>query len=240
MRRYRFPVPLSVLLSCVCAAALFVGQTAAKEPLLLDPAGLKLADMLPSPPAQNSATVKAELQELHQIEQSRTPAQVAAAQADEKQQNIFYLHTVMGDEFTAANLPLTAALSERVEREEPAATNPIKGLYLRPRPYQFDATLHPVCGTTIIPNSYPSGHGTVGYLEALLLLQMVPEKREAILARADDYAHNRLVCGVHYPSDIAASRSLAYAVFGALLETPEFEKDVVAARDETRKKLGLK
>jgi hypothetical protein len=25
-----------------------------------------------------------------------------------------------------------------------------------------------------------------------------PEKRDAILARADDYAYSRLICGVHY------------------------------------------
>jgi acid phosphatase (class A) len=68
---------------------------------------------------------------------------------------------------------------------------------------------------------------------------MVPEKRREILERADDYAHNRLVCGVHYPSDIAASRNAAYAVFGYMLGTPRFQMELAAARAETRKHLGL-
>ena len=41
-----------------------------------------------------------------------------------------------------------------------------------------------------------------GYLEAMILAEIVPEQREAIFfVRADDYAHNRWVCGAHYPSD---------------------------------------
>jgi acid phosphatase (class A) len=45
---------------------------------------------------------------------------------------------------------------------------------------------------------YPSGHALTGYLEALTQIQMAPEKRDDILARADDYGRSRVVCGVHY------------------------------------------
>jgi hypothetical protein len=37
--------------------------------------------------------------------------------------------------------------------------------------------------------------------DGLVLTLIVPEKRDAILARADDDAHNRLICGVHYHQD---------------------------------------
>ena len=36
----------------------------------------------------------------------------------------------------------------------------------------------------------------------MVLAMMLPEKRDAILARADDYAYSRLICGVHYPTDL--------------------------------------
>src|SRR5580693_7049832 len=65
-----------------------------------------LSGILPPPPAQNSDTTKAELALLHQIQQSRTPAQVAAAQYDDQHENMFFLRTVMGKEFTPDNLPL--------------------------------------------------------------------------------------------------------------------------------------
>lgn len=240
MKRNLVPKAAGFLLLCVCLLALLMGRMrAAEDALIFDPAPLDLRSVVPPPPPQDSPSMKAELEQLHRIEESRTPEQVAAAQADEKEQDIFVYRTVLGDKFSAADLPLTAALSAAVHKEEPAAGNPLKLAFHRPRPYQSDRTLHPVCDKTVIPNSYPSGHSISGYLEGLTLAEMVPEKRDQILARADDYANNRLVCGVHYPSDIATGRQVAYAVFGALMATPEFRSQLAAAKTETRKKLGM-
>lgn len=226
----------------VCALVLGAcrSQVSAKGTLLIEPAELHLDDIIAPPPSGDSATAKAELAELHRIEQTRTKAEVAAAQADEKQENMFAFHTVLGDQFNAANLPLTAGLSAEIHDEESTATSALKAEFRRPRPYQLDRTLHPVCGTTSQPNSYPSGHSTTGYLEAFALAEMIPEKRQEILDRATDFAHNRMVCGVHYPSDLAAGRETAYALFGALMATPEFRNQLAAARAEVRDKLGLK
>jgi acid phosphatase (class A) len=198
-----------------------------------------LSGILPPPPAQNSDTTKAELTLLHQIQQSRTPAQVAAAQDDDRHEDMFYLRTVMGKGFAPGNLPLLTALSNRMESEGSAASHALKGEFKRPRPYQFDRTLHPVCETVVQANSYPSGHSIVGYLDAFILIRMVPEKSGEILKRADDYAHNRMVCGVHYPSDLAAGREVAYVLFGYLMAMPGFQNDAAAARAETRKRMGL-
>ena len=119
--------------------------------------------------------------------------------------------------------------------------NPAKAFFQRPRPYHFDETIKPVC--KIVEDrtnyAYPSGQGTAGYLEGLVLTLIVPEKRDAILARADDYAHNRLVCGVHHPSDIVASKQVAYAAIGIIMNNPQFKKELAAARAETRATLGL-
>jgi len=56
------------------------------------------------------------------------------------------------------------------------------------------------------------------------LTQLVPEKRQQILDRAEEYAHNRLICGVHYASDIEAGRRVAYTIFGSLLASPNFQR----------------
>jgi acid phosphatase (class A) len=85
---------------------------------------------------------------------------------------------------------------------------------------------------------YPSGHALTGYLEALALIQIVPEKRDAVLARADDYAHSRVVCGVHYPSDGAASKLTAYSMMGIMMNDLRFKKEL-EARTETRRALGI-
>jgi acid phosphatase (class A) len=203
-----------------------------------DPTVLDLADLIPNPPVVDSSTNGAELAELHRIESARTPDQVAAAKADEDDENLFLYRTVLGPGFNAQALPITAELGVHVKNEQSVAGGALKPVFQRVRPYRSDPTLHPVCALTDAPNSYPSGHALTGYLEGLTLAELVPEKRTEILARADDFAHNRLVCGVHYPSDIEASRRVAYAVFGYMMATPRFQRDLAAARAELHAKLG--
>jgi acid phosphatase (class A) len=216
------------------------GKTSAvRVPYYIDPLPLHLDLIIPPPPARDSAITAAELKELHHIEAARTPAQVTQAEADDSEEDIFIFKSVLGPNFSAEALPLTAALSAHVRKEESAASSPLKKIYRRPRPYQIDNTLHPVCPLNPEPTSYPSGHSLSGYLLALTLIQLVPEKRHQIFERADEYLHNRLICGVHYASDTEASRNVAYAIFGALVASADFQKDLMAARDETRKKLGL-
>jgi acid phosphatase (class A) len=203
----------------------------------IDPLPLHLDLILAPPPARDSATAAAELTELHRIEAARTPLQIT--QADDQEEDIFVFKTVLGPGFTAEALPITASLSAHVRKDESAASSPLKTIYRRPRPYQVDSTLHPVCPLNPQPTSYPSGHSLSGYLLAFTLVQLVPEKRQAIFDRADEYVHNRLICGVHYASDTEASRRVAYAIFGSLVASPNFQRDLVAAREETRRKLGL-
>jgi acid phosphatase (class A) len=211
---------------------------AAKAPYYIDPAVLRLEALVADPPAVGSPANNAELAELHRVEQTRTAAQVAAAKADEENESLFAYKTVLGPGFSAEALPLTAELGAHVKNEQSVAGGALKAVFTRPRPYQTDKTLHPVCALTEAANSYPSGHALTGYLEGLTLAEMVPEKRDEILTRADEYAHNRLVCGVHYPSDVEASRRVAYVVFGYMMATPKFQHDLEAAKAEMRAKLG--
>ena len=236
-----------IALFCVAQVAVFaiaaVSQTApaASKPhagYFVDPSTLHLATLLAAPPALGSPVEVDELALLHLIESTRTPAQSAAAKADDAEQDIFSFRNVLGPNVKPEQLPLTTALSAHVHGEEGAASDALKSLFARPRPYQLDKSLHPICKVTDAPNSYPSGHTLSGYLLAFTLAEMLPEKKIDILARADEYAHNRLVCGVHYPSDLEASRLAAYAVFGLMMSSPRFLQDLDAARTELRARLG--
>lgn len=215
-------------------------QAKVREAYFVHTDRLNLATIIPAPPAEDSAVTEAEIAELHRIQDSRTPEEVKAAQADDGEEDIFLYKTVFGPSFNAQTLPLTAALSAHVRNDEPIASNGLKDRFRRPRPYQVDTTLHPVCKVTDKHNAYPSGHTLSGYLLALTLVQMVPEKSAEILQRADGYAHNRLVCGVHTASDLEASRLMAYVIFGSLLEEPRFQQELGAARAETRRVLDMK
>jgi acid phosphatase (class A) len=87
--------------------------------------------------------------------------------------------------------------------------------------------------------SYPSGAASMGTGTAILLSAMVPEKRAALYTRATEYGENRVILGVHFPSDVEAGRVLATSVIAVMAQSEDFKKDFVAARDELRAVLGL-
>jgi acid phosphatase (class A) len=178
---------------------------------------------------------------LHHIQETRTAGQIRRANEDEREESIFAFASVIGPQFNRASLPLTTLLSDDVRINERIIVNPAKRFFRRLRPYHLDPTIRPVCRTTKNQQdySYPSGHGTTGYLEGLVLAEMVPERREGILSRAKDYAYSREVCGVHYPSDEVASRTVAYAMFRIMINNSLFRAELAAATVELRAKLGL-
>ena len=235
---------LVIGLRLVFAATLVFGQApAAKAPKVrvpnfVDPTLFDLTVVLPPPPPQDSAATKAELAEIHRIEVTRTPAEVAAAQYDDHHEEMFLYATVLGPAFTEEAFPITAAFSAHLRNDAGLVDAPLKAYYNRPRPYNFDKTLHPVCDTNTA-GSYPSGHSMNGFVFGYVLAQMVPEKKAEIMARADEYAHHRMICEAHYASDIEASRAEASFVVGAMIPNARFQKELAAAKAEIRTKLGL-
>ena len=212
-----------------------------RQPIFVSPEQLNVAAILPDPPADNSARAKAELAEVHRLQDTHQRAQIAYAKADDAEEDIFIFKDVLGPQFTASALPATALLSAHLHNDESVISGPAKKQFRRLRPFNFDHSVNPVCKTNndITDYAYPSGHSLSGYLEALTLVLIVPEKRDAILARADDYAFSRVVCGVHYPSDTAASKLVAYAIMGSIMKNPRFVAELASARTETRRVLGL-
>ena len=81
-------------------------------------------------------------------------------------------------------------------------------------------------------NSYPSGHSTRGWAYAMALAAVVPDSTGALMARARQYAVNRLICGRHYKSDIDASLMVSSALFARLLSSEAFQQQLAKARRE--------
>jgi membrane-associated phospholipid phosphatase len=163
---------------------------------------------------------------------------MAAAQLDANSQNLWIYSTVLGTGFNPRDLPLTAALGLKLRADSSTMNNLLKAHFLRPRPFAADPTLQSTCGFAT-QTSYPSGHAMFGYLTAYVVSAMVPEKTDAILARADLFAQHRVLCAVHYPSDVRASRVVSAELFGFMLANPAFQHDLAAARAEVRSALRL-
>src|SRR5205814_9113669 len=80
--------------------------------------------------------------------------------------------------------------------------------------------------------SYPSGHATRGTVWAELLAETYPAQREALLARGRQIGFDRIIAGVHYPSDIYAGRCVGHAVTRCLLANVAFHAELDQVKAE--------
>ena len=232
----------ALLLTVAMAAPGFAQDAAApaakpvKTFIVLSPAQIDPAKLLAPPPADRSPEQAGELDRLRQIQTTRSPARLAQAQDDENHEDAGAFAQVLGPKFDIDRLPATRAVLDIVQNDASVAASLAKTAFHRHRPWIFDPTLTG-CTRGKKPDpltSYPSGHATFGYAEAVVLANLVPKKREAIMERVSDYGYSRLVCEVHYPSDVAAGAKLGVAVGALLIAAPAMQPKLVAARKELR------
>src|SRR5262249_22413526 len=122
-----------------------------------------------------------------------------------------------------------------VQVEEKAAAKAAKDHFLRNRPWVVDTALKSCSKEDAPQSSYPSGHSTMAFSMAVILAKLEPAKAAAVMARAYDYANNRLVCGMHYRSDVVAGQALGTAVALKLMNLPAFRTEFDAAAQELSK-----
>ncbi len=226
------------------AATVVFGQAPAKAPktpIFITAAFVDAVASITPPPALDSKKMSRDVAEIYSLHRSATPQELEAANWDNKHENLFAIAKVLGDKFTQESMPATAALWADMDNDQSIFVSAAKKYFQHPRPYDLDSNIKSVCGSKAggPKNSYPSGHGTVGYLSAAVLSLMVPEKSAVIHARADEYGHNRVVCGDHYASDIPGSKQAADLLLGNMLGNAKFQQEFGAAKVEVRRALGL-
>lgn len=190
------------------------------------------AEILPAPPVAGSTAEKADLAEVARVQAAAGTGRQAVAGADGKTKSVAAFAGVMGPGFDLARLPATAKLFDDIRDTEVAIVDSGKGYFKRPRPWVVDAALKPCSRNDEPLTSYPSGHTTMAYSMGVVLARLVPQKADAILARAADYAENRVICAVHYRSDIIAGQALGTAIAVRLFADPTFEQEFAAAKAE--------
>jgi len=232
----------TILLGCLAAA--LHGQTPARaprKPIFISPAVAESVVLITPPPALNSKKMSKDLSEIFALHRAPTAEEVEKANWDNKHEDLFAIANVLGPKFTKESLPATAALWADLANDQGIVVSAAKKFFQHPRPYDVDPNIKSICGSKPggPKNSYPSGHATAGYLSALVLTMMVPEKGEIVRARAEEYAHNRVICGDHYAADLVGSKEAAILTLGNILGNAKFQQEFAAAKAEVRSALGL-
>ena len=195
-------------------------------------------ELLPPPPQKGSLAFALD-EELNResLSQQGSPRWVFAA----KDADLNFPHAAdtfscaLGVQISKQETPHLNILLMRTVVDANSATSKAKKFYGRPRPFMVNKkpTCYPKDDDKLVNNgSYPSGHTTIGWAWALILSELAPERADALLARGRAFGESRLVCNVHWQSDVAEGRVIGAAMVARLHADPGFRADLEAARVE--------
>jgi acid phosphatase (class A) len=123
-------------------------------------------------------------------------------------------------------------LLRRVRADASRATDKAKDYFKRRRPYLAYGDTSCTPDEKHKDDSYPSGHSSIGWAWALVLTEIAPDRSNAILPRGVAFGQSRVVCGVHWESDVQAGRLVGASVVSRLHADPVFLAQLTFARGE--------
>lgn len=194
--------------------------------------------LVPPPPAANSPAF-AQDEAIHATSQAlRNGPRGTMATSDA---DLHFPHAptafdcALGKSITQTGTPRLYMLLQRTMVDAGLATYRAKDHYKHERPFVHynENTCAPADEADLRKDgSYPSGHTAIGWTWGLILVQIAPDRTDALLARARAFGESRLVCNAHWQSDILSGRTVAAATFARLQSDATFAADVEAARAE--------
>jgi acid phosphatase (class A) len=187
--------------------------------------------LLPKPPAEGSAAAAADLAAYRATQALRDTPRWALAAADD---NLKFPKAA--DTFACAlGLPISQQATphlnmvlRRTLADAGLSTYAAKDSYQRQRPFAAlqQGSCAPASEAALAKDgSYPSGHAALGWGWALLLA-------DALLQRGHAFGQSRVICGLHWQSDVDSGRLMGAAVIARLHADPSFSAQAAQARAE--------
>jgi acid phosphatase (class A) len=199
-------------------ALIGMAWVAKADSVYIKPTDVNWEKVLGGPPAADSDEQKQEIAHLLEWQAKRTPTDVARCKSEE----------------TAESLPLTATLLRGVQGDIKTITTLAKAKWERKRPPYVDDRIKP-CVKVEENGSYPSAHAVRGVVWSRILAEMFPEKKDDLLKRGLLMGEDRVISGIHFPSDVTAGQKLGDAIADKLLANPDFQAALKQAKDECEK-----
>lgn len=193
--------------------------------------------LVPPPPAPGSAALAADEEAYRATRRLRDTPRWAMAASDA---NLLFPHATgvfscaLGIEISAQATPHLNMLLRRVRMDSSRANDKPKDHYKRKRPFAVtgEASCTPREEARMKPDAYPSGHASIGWAWALTLAELAPDRSDAIFARGLAFGESRVVCGVHWASDVEAGRIVGAATVSRLHSNPVYVAQLALARRE--------
>lgn len=210
---------------------------------LSEEAAPNLVAILPPPPGGHSVAEAADRAAFNATRAYQGTPRWALATDDVAEGSAALLEDyacVLGQRLDQTRVPDLMRLLDRARLDIARATREAKRRYRRLRPFVGNDA--PIC-VARSPEladsySYPSGHAGQGWAYGLIMANLMPEKATQFLVRSRLYGESRVICGVHWLSDVVAARTGASALVAVLLADAGFRADLERARTDLKRALG--
>lgn len=180
--------------------------------------------ILKGPPESTSSNHALELDMVRNIQKSADEQRFRQAALDNNIDAFAIYGPIIGPDLTSAKKPEIMAVWTYAGRQMARNSNNAKDNFPRQRPFLVANDIKICIDKAPNGSSYPSGHASWGWLSAQILARIYPEKTSEILGRGIDYGYSRVVCGVHFPSDVSDGRLVADSILMSLDRDPEFQR----------------
>lgn len=204
--------------------------------------------LLPPPPAPGSAAETADV-EAHrrgQVHKGKARWDMGLREAELKFPEAASAFSCALDlPITQEQTPHLYTLLRRTMADAGLASYKAKDNYQRQRPFarfNEDICAPKEAAHLSKDGAYPSGHAAFGWAWALVLTSLSPERGNTLLQRGRAFGENRVICGVHWQSDVDAGFLVGAATVARLQAHPVFLAQADLARGEiaSARQQGLK
>ena len=229
----------AALVLAACAFALPAAARQAAPVSYLDHAAIQaLADAVPAAPLTGSAQDQADIaaSERLRVLENSDRWMLATRHAELRPAfGLSHFDCALGFRVTSEASPRLVSILERVLHDANEAAERAKARAFRPRPVGADPE-RPACQVVSAAGraspSYPSGSATVSAAYGEVIAALAPDRAAEASRTGHEIAVSRMVCAMHYPSDVAEGETLGKAVFQRIAVSEAFQADAIVAREE--------
>jgi membrane-associated phospholipid phosphatase len=191
--------------------------------------------VLPPPPRPGGPQAAADTAVFEATRKAEGSARWVLATSDVDTDAFDHFACAIGAKLNRDLAPATARLLDRASTG--GVVDQAKHFYSTPRPYLAGTAQICQAKTEHLAGNpdYPSGHTAGGWMEALILAELAPDRATEILARGRAFGESRLICGAHSLSAVEAGWLAGAAATAALHAQAAFREDLEAARAELPK-----
>lgn len=206
-----------------------------KEPLFLNiDIYENLKNKLPPPPAEKSSAQIKDEKELFHFQKIRTDVDCEQARSEVP----INLKTFFGGpkgSLSDGDIDKLTPFFAQLRNDSDFFIHKIKKEYPRQRPYDYIAGLNP-CIAREKSLAYPSGHTALARVFSKVLGDLYPKEKAKLKKRADEIAKDRVLAGVHHPTDIDTGKALGDLLYQELKKSKAYE----SAYKEAAMKIDIK